>query len=752
GELDRAFQSMSGNLSGTGEETSYKSSDMSMVGIKNDNQDIAVAVNQKEPVQQTVDQQAATTVPLDSTVVNPSVVDSPVDTPVVNLPDVTEDQISTDKENDFKKALEEQVQEELKTTDSFPEHEDKTMAEVPETDLKTKKEQSEDELKITKLKSEPEKETENIKPVINEENIEIIPEDINPSKVTVAKDKEDLPSEPSEKEDKIKSLGAASKLLDILEKNESSREKKEEKSKLTDTLKGAERLIDILEDIPFKKQVKNNDIKKFFDANPLAKEEEIASPLDAPEIELDKDDFEKEELLPGIKEKEPGNIESEKSKSHQDDDRSHLEEELKKYNLSKNKIVKELDDVKRPKEELESKNIETEKNKKYQHDNRSRLEKLLKNYNSSKDTGLLDLRSDTQEIGSEEDFPDLTKVLENYKFSEEEDKSETTLIKKEPEIHEFDPKDIKIEAENLEEPEIEEPANADPKIPVDPVDIVTNWENEDRDFEDFQKEEDEGSANIDKDRSVAKQEKNVPEGVTVEKNSDDAEEEINGIHGLGDKKGHIDHWPEEEVKKIDTEDSRKKNAGEHPLTSYFKEMLEHKTDEKTEKTQKKKKLKKKKNHKSFKIIFAFLISLGIIFGCVFAVSKIPKKDFLTEKQKAVQTLNFQFEEPKYLPAGFVGSLPILEDGSSIEVPYTNVGDNAKQIKIKQSSVFLTEDKILEQYINKNSSDYTKESFGKSNIYYFDNSTIFVKDKIVIFVNASFKIDKSELKNIAESML
>lgn len=723
-ELDRAFKSMSGNLGGTGEETSYKSSDMSMVGVKNEEKSATMPKDLAEPIsdQPFVQQQTAADIPIDTAVAVPPATNLPTDFPIVDIPEVTEDRVPTEKENAFKKALEEQIKEELKTTNPIPKQEEQISVKEPETEEKTLKEQIKTEPKISKPKPEPVKKTPTREVGTDEKDVNTVPEDakeIKPSKVVEPAVKENLPKNPSKEEGEIKSLGAASKLLDILEKNENSRGEKEEKSKLTDTLKGAERLIDILKDVPYDKQTKNSDIKKFFDPNPLAKEKEITSPLDTPEINLDKDDFEKEEqsIAPKINEKKSINNQA-------------------------------------PEKILGSENIENKFDKAGSEEDLPDLTKVLESYNYSENeedpASVNDVKTTADEdtLGkSEEDSKDLTDIFADHKPTDQEAGVEDI---KEPESHDFDPKDIKIEAENFEEPDVEKPTDNTPEIPVDPVDIVTDWKNEDEDFENFQEKGDNGEeepSNTDKNELLGDQETNTP----TKEDSGDKEKEINGIHGLGDKKGHIDHWPEEEVVKIDAGDLKEKSDREHPLTSYFKEMLEKKEEKKPNKS-KKKKDKKKKNHKSLKIIFAFIISLGIISGGVFAVSKIPKKDFQTEKDKATQVLNFQFKEPGYLPVGYIGSLPILSDSSSIEIPYTHVTDSSKQIRVKESAVFLTEDEILKQFVNKNSSDFTTEVLGKTKIYYYGDNAIFTKDKLVIFINASFKIDKSELKKIAESML
>lgn len=673
GELDRAFQTMSGNLSGEGEVTSYKSSDLSMVGSRNKSEDTAVPVAE-EPSKQPPAGQATSNITADNPVLNAPVIDIPVDTAVTDNIEITKENISTEKEAAFKKALEEQIEEELKISAQIPKEIEEIAVKVPETDIRPREELQEAKYDNIKPNLKPEKNIGNAD--VRSVEIKSVDPAIPTDKIRADKD-ESLPTVPSEKESEIKSLGAASKLLDILEKNEKGKEKSDEREKLTDTLKGAERLIDILKDIPEEKRVKKKDTNNTFEANPLANEKEISSPLDTLEIELDKDDFEKE-------------MES--------DDR-----DLTEY-FSKENLKKEAKKSLRKKDLLEEK------------------------------------------------LPDLTEILQNHESQDQEIEDKNNLGGTPEKIDskpidskpiEFDPKDIKIEAENIEEPGNEEPTNSAPEIPVDPVDIVTDWENEEGDFGEESENDQDSNTNDEQGEDTHEDTLAVDEKKLLE-------EEIGEIHGLGEKRGHIDHWPDEEVKRIDTEELKDKDESEHPLTSYFKNALG--TKELKQGNIKKKKEKKKRNFKPLKIIFSFLLSLVLIFGIIFTLSKLPGKDFETEKQRALQNINFNFLEPKYLPIGLTGQLPIQKDSSSISVSYAHVADNSRQIEIKESSIFLSEEEILQLYIKKNTTTYTEDILNDSKVYYYSNNAIFTKDKIIIYVSASYDIDQTELRKIVEAML
>lgn len=222
------------------------------------------------------------------------------------------------------------------------------------------------------------------------------------------------------------------------------------------------------------------------------------------------------------------------------------------------------------------------------------------------------------------------------------------------------------------------------------------------------------------------------------------------IHNLGDKSGHIDHWEEEEVKKLDTSELKE---GKHPLTNYFENILEkEKTKgEKTKKSKKNEKNSKKKNHKIAKVTAAFVLSAFLILAAIALSTQKPSQNIREVKSKALGKIDFEFVTPRYLPEGFEESLPIEADTNSLLITYSYIPDKSKKIILKEDSK-LPSLEGLENYIKTQGGEYEVFKTRDIGVYYTRDQATFKNDKVWFTIKTNFDIGHDKLKKIAESLL
>lgn len=508
---------------------------------------------------------------------------------------------------------------------------------------------------------------------------------------------------------KIEKLGDAKRLLDILEKDTKLNAYEEKKEKTKKTYEGAERLIDILKDLPKEEIRENQNEKDLFDKlRSTLETKEISSPLDTPEIKLTKDDFEK---------------------------------------------------TKAPKKEIDEKGILPQKI-----ETKSELpEDSLKEETLPE---MIEPGNDIQPVTnlSEETQKEIKSLLDNEDISY----AETPIISE----------NVNLGSEEIEE-EVK-PENglqesvAETETTKDPADIVAEWKNEEEDpeeikegtnIEDGQNQPEveiadmlknlETPVDVPEEKDIQNQEEQiVSENSSEDELKNEEDENLDEIHGLGDKTGHIDHWPEEKISRQEKLTSGKEGNA-LPLTHYFRKILEEvKKDNKEASKEKKKEKRKgrKKKNKVLIITFAFVASVIILSAGLFLFSGLKPANTTEIKANTLKKINFEYKEPGYIPLGFEETGPFEAEDTSFTTTFKYVADKNKNIRIKQSVSSLTETEILNSYVLAKGTEYLTEVNNKIKFFYFKNEVTFTNGKVWFVINSDFDLDQSELKKIGESLL
>jgi len=144
--------------------------------------------------------------------------------------------------------------------------------------------------------------------------------------------------------------------------------------------------------------------------------------------------------------------------------------------------------------------------------------------------------------------------------------------------------------------------------------------------------------------------------------------------------------------------------------------------------------------------------IGAIYGIL---QKMPKANIGEIKKRELTKTSFTPKEPHYLPSGYSESLPIEGNGMSFTITYSFVTDHEKEITFGQIKGDFTNESILNDYVLKQTKEYTSETNDGDVIYIFSNEgnteITYAKDGIWYIIRATKGIDINELKKVQQSI-
>lgn len=222
------------------------------------------------------------------------------------------------------------------------------------------------------------------------------------------------------------------------------------------------------------------------------------------------------------------------------------------------------------------------------------------------------------------------------------------------------------------------------------------------------------------------------------------------IHALGDKKGHLDHWPEEEVKKP--------NAHHHVLTDFLKTIV-HPEKKHEFKKEKKKKVKEKRREKKrirkklkrinkvflvltliFIIFFAFLVSLNFL-------PDVNQQNSDTTRDN--NSLSLDINYPNYVPRDYKKNQEIIiNDAVNINYVHMENPDNNFVITEQKNPTDL----FLIDYAKKNSKAYVVSKIDFVDYFILDENIItWTNENIWYILKNTGDLNLEELKKISSSI-
>lgn len=220
------------------------------------------------------------------------------------------------------------------------------------------------------------------------------------------------------------------------------------------------------------------------------------------------------------------------------------------------------------------------------------------------------------------------------------------------------------------------------------------------------------------------------------------------IHALGDKKGHVDHWPEEEVAHFDVLDSKEQSH----LTGFFKSVYENKDKPKEElkkENPKKKKINNpKKNHLNIVLLFVFLI---VILGSAVMYLTFNEKNPALPEEKIEQTLPFEPKIPSYIPAQYEMLKPQSSVNDTITITFRHLANSENTVTLQEQTYTGTE------------SDFKEYAEGKSKEFLIENTSgvsyYILDEREIVWLNGEKKytllkngdLDIEDLRRMAESL-
>jgi len=226
-----------------------------------------------------------------------------------------------------------------------------------------------------------------------------------------------------------------------------------------------------------------------------------------------------------------------------------------------------------------------------------------------------------------------------------------------------------------------------------------------------------------------------------EKHKPLAEEELekisNEVHSFGDKVGHIDHWPEEKIEKID--------HNQHVLTDFLKALTKPKREEK--KTVKEK-IEKKKDSSSLKkllvVIFSLLVLTLITISLIVLTKNNPKNQISNNERN--QTINAY-----YIPIGYEKMKEENVGENNKITIFKHLSDDSRFIELKEEKISEGDPIDLEKYVTENSKSFLV--FEKDNIKYFlmdEEKIAWTGDENWYILKRVGDLNKEDLIKIAES--